>query len=208
MRNALLIGGLVVAALVVGLYFALRNDDSAAAQTSTPSEGSAVVVGTPPGAPTVQPGLPGESPRLPQPGPGENPRDYVVGDVRIRDHRTGDNKPIDVPPNAHPADSRKIPPTLTHEISQKVKAVMMQCVADLPKDARGDKPRLEGQIIIAIKNNKASITSSTIQLRNVTGDALESTKQCIESKAVGIENPAPDQADLDNYPIHLSYAIP
>lgn len=212
MRNGLLIGGIVVVTLVAVLWFALRKDMAAAkgtSSTSSSSAGSAAVVPPPSiGQPTVTTGTRGDQPSLPQAAPGENPRDYVVGDVRVRDHRDGDNKPLDIPPNVHPAEGRKIPSTLTHEIAQKVKAVMMQCVTNLPKEARGTKPRLEGQINIAIKDHKVTVTKSTMQMRNVSGESVEPTKQCIEQKSIGLENAAPDQTDLDDYSINISFAIP
>jgi hypothetical protein len=208
MRNVLVIGGLLVVALVVGLWLLLGRDDTTTAQASpTPSTGPAAVDTPSSGRPTVTPGAP-IVPSMPPPSSGENPRDYAVGDVRVRDHRAGDNKPLDIPPNAHPAEGRAIPSVLTHEISQKVRAVMMECVASVPKEARGEKPRLEGQIVIAIKASRLSITNSTMQLRNISGDAVEPTKRCIESKSIGLENSAPDQADLDNYSINISFAIP
>ena len=211
MRKALVIVGLAVLGVVVALWLALKKDTSAAT-SATEGSGSAIVVQapTPPpvGTPNVTNGTTGERPALPPTAPGENPRDYVVGDVRVRDHRAGDNKPLDIPPNAHPVEGRTIPSTLTHEVAGKVKQVMMQCVADLPKDARGDKPRLEGQVSIAIKDHKVTVTKSTMQLRNVSGESVEPTRQCIEQKSIGLENAAPDQADLDDYTINISFAIP
>lgn len=211
MRNVLVIGLAIVVALVVGLWLLLGRDDQTTAQASpTPATGPAVDTSTR-ARPSVTPGAPTGAPivpSMPPPSSAENPREYAVGDVHVRDHRAGDNKPLDIPPNAHPAEGRAIPSTLTHEIAQKVRTVMMECVASLPKEARGSKPRLEGQIVIAINANKLSITKSTMHLRNISGDAVEPTKQCIESKALGLENPAPDQADLDNYSINISFAIP
>lgn len=211
MRKALVLGGLVVVVVVVALWLALKKDTSASAR-STSSSGSAVVVQThtppPLGAPNVTEGTTGSAPALPQAAEGENPRDYVVGDVRVRDHRAGDNKPLDIPPNVHPAEGRTIPSTLTHEIAGKVKQVMMQCVETLPKEARGEKPRLDGQISIAIKDKKATVTKSTMHLRNVTGESVEPTTQCIVKKSIGLENAAADQADLDEYTINISFAIP
>jgi hypothetical protein len=204
----LAIGGAVVIALAVVLWLALEKDMAEpAATTSSEPQGSAVVVRTG-GTPTVTQGASGDHPALPQPAPGENPRDYVVGDIRVRDHREGDHKPLDVPPNPHPIEGPKIPSTLTHEISQKLRAHVMTCTASLPKDARGEKPRVEGQIIIAIKDHKVTITKSTMQLRDVSGESVEPTKQCIEQKALGIENSAPEQSDVDNYSINVTYAIP
>jgi hypothetical protein len=215
MRNALVIGGLVVVALVVALYFAMKKD-SAAAQgsqgTSTTSgQGSAVVTAPPrAGQPNVTPGLTGDrpAPTMPQAAPGQYPKDYVVGDIHVRDHREGDNKPLDIPPNVHPAEGPAIQSTLTADIAQKVKAVVYECTASIPKNARGDKPRAEGQILIAIKNHNVTVTKSIMQLRNVTGESVEPAKQCIEQKSVGLTSAAPEQADIDSYSINLSYAIP
>jgi hypothetical protein len=211
MRKALVIGGLVVIALLAVLWFALKKDLSAAEPTTTSSNpGPSAPVAAPPvnSQPSVTSGTTGDQPSLPQPAAGENPRDYAVGDIRVRDHRAGDHKPLDIPPNVHRAEGRAIPSTLTHEVAQKVKTVMMQCVTDLPKEARGEKPRLEGQISIAIKEKKVTVTKSTMQLRNVSGESVEPTKQCIEQKSIGLENAAPDQADLDDYTINISFAIP
>ena len=211
MRNALLIGGLVVVALVIALYFAMKEDGSAAAQGQTgqsTASGSAVVAPPRSSAPSVTPGA-AEHPQLPQAAPGENPKDYVVGDIRVRDHRDGDNKPLDIPPNVHPAEAPTIPSTLTHEISQQVKNVVLECAKSIPKEARtAERPRVEGQIIIAIKDHKLTITKSTMQLRNVSGESVEPTKQCIESKSIGLTNPAADQGDMDSYSINVSYAVP
>jgi hypothetical protein len=208
MRKLLVIGGLAVIVLAVGLWLILHKGDDASAQTqSIEPQGSAVVVHSP-SAPSVTPGAAGDHVPLPQVAPGENPRDYVVGDIRVRDHRAGDHKPLDIPPNVHPMEGPAIPSTLTHEIAQKVKTVVMDCTASVPKTARGEKPRVEGQILIAIKDHKVRITKSTMQLRDVNGDAVEPTKQCIESKSIGIENSAPEQSDIDSYSINVSYAIP
>jgi hypothetical protein len=209
MRNALVIGGLLVVALVVALYFAMKKD-AASAQPQVSEQPKVGEVSAPPrtSTPSVTPGLAGERPSLPQAAPGEYPKDYVVGDIRVRDHREGDHKPLDIPPNVHPAEAPTIPSTLTHEIAQKVKAVMIECTKQLPAAARGDKPRLEGQIMISIKSHNVTITKSTMQLRNVSGESVEPTKQCIEQKSVGITNPAPEQSDIESYSINLSYAIP
>ena len=204
-----MIGGLFVLGLLAGLVWALNRDSASASDGPAESpQGSAVVAPPRTSKPSVTPGLPGEAPSLPQPGPGEHPRDYVVGDIRVRDHREGDHKPLDIPPNVHPAEAPTIPSSLTHEIAQKVKAVMLDCTKSLPAAARGDKPRVEGQILINIKDHKVTITKSTMQLRNVTGESVEPTKQCIEQSSVGITNPAPEQSNMDSYSINVTFAIP
>ena len=210
MRKALVIGGVIVLGVIVAIFLALKKDTSeTAAQPSGSNAPIAVTPSAPPvGHATVTEGTSGSTPSLPEPAAGENPREYAVGDVRVRDHRSGDHKPLDIPPNVHPAEGRQLPSVLTHEIAQKVKDVMVQCVANLPKDARGEKPRLEGQIAVSIKANKMTVTKSTMQLRNVSGESVEPTRQCIEQKAIGLENAAPQQDDLDSYTINISFAIP
>jgi hypothetical protein len=200
-----LVGGIVLAILVA-------KGDKDESHAASPVQSSSSNNGG--GGPLV----PGQMPRTaPSLGSGvavqsadpDHPRDYMVGDIRVRDHRDGDQKPLDIPPNVHPAEGRSIPSTLTHEISGKVLDVLKTCAADLPKDARGAKPRLEGQIEISIKSGKTSINKATMQPRDVTeGPALDALKSCMEQKSVGIQNNAPDQDDLDAYTINLSYAIP
>jgi hypothetical protein len=204
----LAIGAVAVIALGVVLWVALKKDLSTASENATPEPQGSAVVERKPGTPTVTPGLPGEPKPLPQPAPGEHPKDYVVGDIRVRDHRAGNNPPLDIPPNVHPIEGPVIPSTLTHEVSQKVRAVVTECTASLPKDARGEKPRVEGQVVIAIKDHQVKVTGSTMQLRNVTGDAVEPTKQCIEQKSIGLENSAPETSDIEKYTINVTYAIP
>jgi|SRR5688572_1264726 len=207
-KSALVIGGLCVAVLAVALYFIIAKSDTtdvATAEPATPGVGSKPPVGTP----SVKPGLPpSERPaNIPPPAPGDNPRDYVVGDVRVRDHRSGDTKPLENPPIAQPAESRVIPATLTHQISAQVKTVALECTKGLPASARGEKPRIEGQLAIAIKDNKVTVTKSTLDLRDVTGD-VAAMKQCIESKALAVTNPGGGEADLESYPINVTIAIP
>lgn len=137
----------------------------------------------------------------------EEVREYAVGDVRIRDHRAGDHAPLDLPPNIHPAESRLIPATLTQAISRKVKDVMRECLSALPPDARGDAPKVEGQVEIAIKDRQLTVNRSVMQLRDVTGDQLEPVRQCIETRAVGVSVDAGDEADLARYTINISYGF-
>jgi hypothetical protein len=211
-RTPLVLGAIVVLAAAVALVVLLGSggdeatETSAATQTPRPSapppvddRHAAVTV-------TDRPRLPpGAAPELP--AAGEHPREYAVGDVRVRDHRAGDHAPMDIPPNIHPADARRIPPTLTQSISRKVKEQVEACVKDLPVDAKGEKPRMEGQILIAIKDKQLTVTSATAQLRNVSGPLVDATKACIEQQAVGLTTAAVDEADLESYSINLSYAL-
>ena len=202
MKRWLVLLAAVVLAAAFGLWLLLRKDDSAVASTA-PSEAPAPVASREPGT-TVAPSLP-----TPPPALGSDPAtEYRVGDVQIRDHRGGDVVPRDIPPNIHPPDTRELPSTLTHAISQKVRQVMMECVADLPREARGPQPRLEGQILVSIKEKRLTLVESTMQLRDVVGAALEPVRQCIQTRSVGLDTPAADQADIEKYSIQITFAIP
>jgi hypothetical protein len=199
-----------IAGIVLAILIAKSDgDESHAANGTTTGPGGQTTTGPQPGslsreAPTLPGGVPVQSG-----GDPNKPRDYAVGDVHIRDHREGTHAPLDIPPNVHPAEGRKIPSTLTHEISAKVLDVLKTCAADLPADQRGEKPRLEGQIEISIKSGKTRIDKATMQPRGVTeGPAATAFKACMEQKSIGIQNNAPDQEDLETYTINLSYAVP
>jgi len=198
----------VVAVVIVG-YLVMRKHKSA---DTTSANGS----GATPGAttsgdshgPTVTPApsWPGSSgePRLSEQG---SANEYVVGDVRVRDHRGGSNAPLDVPPNVHPPGARQIPSSLTSAMAQQVRGVLAECTKDIPRDARGPHPRLEGQIIVTIKDHKMSVTTATMQLRDMPADSLDATRQCVEQHSVGLEAQAADQDDLDNYSIGVTFAV-
>ena len=199
---------LVIACAVVLFIYATGSPDTPApARPSSP--GRAVVVPMGPSSPSpsgggVAPALPGD----PGAATRDTPKDYMVGNIRVRDHRSGDNKPLDVPPNPHPADRRELPSSLTHDISQQVKRALYTCATDLPKDARGTKPRLEGQLTVAIKDHTLAITNAVAQIRDVDGPSQDAIKQCVEHKAVGMTSVATDQADLADYGIQITFTIP
>ncbi len=208
MSRKLLVGGLAVLLVVLAaLWWLLKKDDAQPAARR--GEGSAVVVATDPGA-TPAPQLPGggSAPALPAGSGEQNPRDYVVGDVRIRDHRAGDNTPMDIPPNVHPAESRRIPSALVSDIAQKVRGVLAECAPQIPREARGPNPKLEGQIIVTIKDKQLSVTQSTMQLRDVFGAALEPARQCVQEKSIGLTTSAGDEADLASYSIAVTFPVP
>ena len=211
-RVPLVIGGVVVLAAGVALVLLLQRDsgDTKSTSSGTPSSTEPVTAPThtpPPRDPSVvvtdKPRLPDENPAQGQPPPTE----YAVGDVRVRDHRAGEHAPMDIPPNIHPAEGRKLPSELTFAITQKVKAVMNEWVGG-SREGRGEKPRLEGQITVGIKAQQLSVTGATMQLRDMDGPVVDTLKQCIETKSVGLAVPAGEQADLDGYTINLTFAIP
>ncbi len=203
-----MIMGAFVLAGAIGLYIILGRDEAPSAPEPTPiavTEAPPPATAPRPGSqPTVTPSLPSETPRT----PGDEVKEYAVGDTRVRDHRSGDRKPIDVPPSVHPPDGRKIQSNLTHEIGQRIKVMVKDCAQTLAAGARSSASRLEGQVVIAIKAKQVTVTKAVVQLREVAGDepAIETVKKCIEEKALTITQTA-EENDVDAYDINLSYSL-
>jgi hypothetical protein len=135
------------------------------------------------------------------------PSEYTVGGVRIRDHRAGTHAPIDVPPAIHVPGGYKVPSQLTSELSKLVSAAVHECSAAVPSDARGARPRIEGQIIIAIKDGRATITSAVLPARDVADSASAALRQCVEQRAIGSMTPSGNEPDIDRYQITLSLRV-
>lgn len=204
--NRLLLA-LVAIALVIGGWLLLRKEKAPVPAQAGSAEPTAST--EPSSPPSSRPRLPTvtDSPR-PEIPPAGSANEYTVGDVRIRDHRSGSNAPIDIPPNIHRPNTRQLPSTLTADVAQKIRVVLTDCAKDLPKEARGEHPRLEGTIQVAIKDHKLTVTSAAYQLRDATGDAVDTMKSCVEQKSVGLETAANDQEDIDNYSIGITFAVP
>jgi hypothetical protein len=209
-RVLLAIGAAAVAAMIVVLWLALRTDSGASASTqksganepATPGSSAPDRSARPTVTPSVEPRGSGQA------GTGtDEPTTYAVGDVEVRDHRTGNHAPIDLPPNVHPADTHRISSKIVNDLSLQIQAVMKQCAVEIPPEARGDKPRLEGTIFIAIKGEQAKITDAAMQLRNVVGASVEPTKQCIMQKSVGITATATGEPETEKYTISVSFAL-
>ena len=130
----------------------------------------------------------------------------VVNGVRIRDHRRDRTAPVEIP--LQPAHMRRIPPALTADISDRIFPFVRECAAAVPAAARIEKPRVEGDVVIAIKDHQVQIRSAKIDLVGVADTAVEATARCIEEKALRVTTPAADEADLEEYPIRLSYGLP
>lgn len=138
-------------------------------------------------------------------------KEYTLPDgTRVRDFRDpAQQQDLVLPPTTRAPGGRKIKPDLTSRYTEQILAHMRACGKAVPKSALGTKPRLEGQIVIAIKQQQGSVTSAVFNLTNLNDPASAQTaKQCIEEKALTVKVPATDEADLDAYSINLSFAFP
>ncbi|MBA3391721.1 MAG: hypothetical protein H0T89_03705 [Deltaproteobacteria bacterium] len=218
-KGLLAIGAVVVIGAVIALWLGLRTDKSAAPEApALPSTGPTAATGDSPitpegvdrGGNVAPPELPNVSSVPRGTHASENqPAESIVNGIRVRDHRKPEDRvPMDLPPNLHPPSSRRIQPTLTGALTDQIRKIMAACGASVPKQELGVKPRIEGQIVIAVKGQQAQVTSAVMVMRDATGPGVDQAKQCIEQKAVGVTAPAPDEADVESYSINLSFAFP
>jgi len=213
-RVVLAFGAAAVLAAAVILYLALNTPGGSA---NTSSEAPTARSGDPhtdhprTGDRSNPRNVTGDEPRG-IPATGDRPTtEHTIDGVLVRDHRSGDRPPIDLPRNTHAPEGRKLPPTLTRDLSRQLQVVMNECAAKIPREARAtgpDGPRLESTIFIAIKDQQARITDATVQLRNLEGASVAPAKLCIEQQALGLTTKATDEADLERYSVSITFAIP
>jgi len=198
--------GIVVAVALVGLWFLVKAPADDAPATAAPP------VGKPSGfAGHEAPPVPNRTPVLAG-GSGANElpervKEYAANGAIVRDHRTGTHAPIDLDPNARPQNDRKIDPNLTKAVADQVRGVMHDCIQALPASARGENPRLEGTLTIAIANKAVLVNKAQINIRDVNGDAAETTRQCIEQKSLALTHDAGAEPDMPSYDINLSFTL-
>lgn len=202
----------VAVAAIAGFYLMIRGDSDAAptAQATKPAERSGA--GSSGFAPSDRgpAQIPGRDPQLPPGTPDDLPpkvKEYAANGAIVRDHRSGSRTPIEPDPNAAPPNGRKLEPTLTKSIADRVRDVMHECVAAMPANVRGERPRLEGLINIAIKDKVVSIKAAQLVVKDVIGDAAETTRKCIETKSLAVTQAAGDEPDLPSYDINLSFNL-
>ncbi len=137
------------------------------------------------------------------------PTETIINGVRVRDHRSDRSKPISLPTTRPPPRGRRIASELTGEFMNRIKPIVRECATThLPPEARGAKPYAAGQVLIAIKDQQARVTRTTVELSDVTGGTVDQARRCIEDRTVGVTAPAANEADLEDYPIQVSFAIP
>lgn len=194
-RGILALGAAVVLAAAIGLYVLLRADDDG--PEARPSAGS-----TEPSSVQKFAGAEPNRPRLP------SPTEYRAGATRVRDHRAGEHTPIQAPPRIPRPDGREIPSTLTSSLGRGIRTALRPCAAGIAPSALGPRPRIEGQILVSIRDHQATVTSSTLKLRDVADDARAQAEECLARSAVGFVAPAGDEPDIDDYSITLSLTLP
>jgi hypothetical protein len=124
----------------------------------------------------------------------------------VRDHRAPEHVGAEPPPD--PPAGHTINVQVTSDLSQVLRPALQDCATNLAPGVAGDTSRVEGQVIIAIKNHQATVTSASFQLHDFAEAAQADLKQCLVQRAVGVTSPSGDEPDIDSYPITVSLRWP
>lgn len=197
-RGTLALAAAIVVAAVIGLYVMLRTDEPAPTPV-LPEPPDQTIPATEPGkarnrvAPVLRPD-------------GSAAPARRVGELGVRDHRAPEHVAADPPPD--PPAGHKINVQVTSGLAQVLRPALQECAANLAPGVAGDTSRIEGQVVIAIKNHQATVTSASFQLHDFAEAAQDGIKQCLVQRAVGVSSSAGDEPDIDSYPITVSLRWP
>ena len=193
-------GAVIVVAAVIGLYVLLRTDSAPAPAPPRHDQPDQRIADDGSGKARNR-----AVPVLRQDGSAAPGR--TAGQPSTRDHRTAEHAAADPRPPDPPA-GRKINVQVTSDLSQVLRPALQACAANLAPGAAGDLSRVDGQVVIAIKDHQASVISASFQLHDFAEAAQADIKQCLVQHAVGVTVPAGDEPDIDSYPITISLRWP
>ncbi len=199
-RRTLAAGAVIVTAAVIGLYALLRADSEPALAPVHHEPPDQRIADTGPGKARNR-----TVPVLRQDGSAAPTR--PAGDLGVRDHRAPEHAAPDPPPPDPPA-GRKINIQVTSDLSQVLRPALQECAANLAPGVAGDTSRIEGQVVVAIKDHQTTVTSASFQLHDFAEAAQADLKQCLVQRAIGVTAPAGDEPDIDSYPITVSLRWP
>jgi hypothetical protein len=198
-RGPLVLGAAIVVAAVIGLYVLLRTDSAPAPAPPRQDLPDQKMADDGSGKARNR-----AVPVLRQDGsaaPGS-----TAGLPSTRDHRAAEHAAVDPPPD--PPAGRRINVQVTSDLSQVLRPALQECAANLAPGTAGDLSRIDGQVVIAIKDHQATVTSASFQLHDFAEAAQADIKQCLVQRAVGVTAPAGDEPDVDSYPITVSLRWP
>jgi hypothetical protein len=198
-RGTLALGAAIVVAAVIGLYVLLRTDSAPAPARTHRDVPDQRIADTGPGKARNRP-----VPVLRQDGsaaPGS-----TAGQPSTRDHRAAEHAAVDPPPD--PPAGRRINVQVTSDLSQVLRPALQECAANLAPGTAGDLSRVDGQVVIAIKDHQAIVISASFRLHDFAEAAQADITQCLVQHAVGVAALAGDEPDIDSYPITVSLRWP
>lgn len=210
----LALGGFAVLVLVAvaALVITSRSSSEARgpARTAPPEAQRLEPSGDPGGADPA-----GERPRLDAEQPaGEGapalaeltaPREYVRDDgIAVRDHRSGDKAPNLTKQIARPRKAQRIDAALMVSVKNAVRPHVTACTDQLPDDAFGADPRVQGEVIVSIADDQVRIDKLNLQLNDVRDDGLT---DCVRQAVAGVSVPSDGHESLEAYTLTLPFRI-
>lgn len=136
-------------------------------------------------------------------------REYYVDGKLVRDHRPEGSPEWKPPGSPRPQDRPRMKIESVNVITKAAKLAMRECVASIPPEERttpDTKAKMEGTITVTVKNKTATITKSSIELRDVRGSASDVAKACIAEKVQQVTEGV-DEVDLESYDITTSFTF-
>ena len=199
-------GAAIVLAAVIGLFFLLRADAEAPAVRSADPAPS-----TPHHDQKIADRDAGKTRIVPiKRVPAEAAASDPGIDSHIRDHRapehTSDEPSLPPPPSRR--DGYRVNVSVTSSLSQGFQPVLQDCAAAAPPGAATDTARVEGEILISIRDHQATVTTANLRLNGFAEAAQPGIQQCLQQRVVGLTAPAGNEADIDGYAITVSMRWP
>jgi hypothetical protein len=203
-----LIGTAVLAAAIV-LVMLLRNENPAPPQTTTAVAAPAANIqpATSPQMQSVQSPL---DAGIPTAIAADDPRRTVERDgMVIHDHRDKPTAATDPTPVINRPGGRLLPPAVANQLSDVVRAGVMECANAVPASAKGKDPTVSAHIQVAIKAGKMSVVSVDEPMaHDVDKSATAELNKCLSASLGAATMDVTDEADIASYPITLQFAIP
>lgn len=203
--NKVLLGVVALAVLVAAVlaWRAVSDSDSDAASGSGAVSASGAGSGSAPVSAPVA-GVTGDRPALATDSTGS----ASAGGAQVRDHRGGGGTQTPYTPKPEkPPPIHRVSPEIVGSVSKQVRSIMQQCALSLPAAARGTKPRVQGELTVALKSEQLTVTDAKLDLTDIIGAAGEPLRQCIQQKTIGSQVAAPGEPDQANYTITVSFVL-
>ncbi|MBK9070733.1 MAG: hypothetical protein IPL79_06995 [Myxococcales bacterium] len=86
--------------------------------------------------------------------------------------------------------------------------VLAQCTSELPREARGSNALVQPAFVVQVASGQLTVTDVSFSTRDIADSARGAFTECMRRGAVGTTMPAPGEADLDRYLIHIPMRLP
>jgi hypothetical protein len=130
-------------------------------------------------------------------------------DREVTDHRTpgGEDRIILAAGSGSADQGPKLPQPLVRTVHYNAMTMVQHCAKKVDKADRGAKPKIGAKLKVAIEDGMLRVKAVTPTTQDLDGPELEAAKACVQTIMMGLEVPAPDVDDIDDYDLSLSYTV-